>query len=714
MHLLKSDVNCILQNRKGKYKIKKYAYYNYKPINTYLLLSALCVRLYLNKRKGTAICCRVIIMFCPNCGAQLPDGSQFCANCGAQLAAENAYGAPAEYPAYADAQTQQAPAQYYQESAQYYQQPAQYQEAPQYDAASYDQYPQDYSNFAQANFDASPAPAPKKKKGLVAILISVVALVLVGVLLFFTVIKPNFTPLGKLKKAEMANLTSLTDDISEVYGALLSDKTTEGYGEVQMKLNLGAEVLQMLSSLLSQEGINMPLDWLNNISFDSAVNFKDNAGQVKLDLSLDDQTLVDLDIVADIEGKELYVGVPALSDKYLCVPMDPQALSDMTSSSDDYYDDYYDSDYSSGSSASISGLMSILTDPELKKALPSEDELNKLLDKYIELVFDSLKDVSKGKETLEVNGISQSLTVLKVNISTKTVVDVAENILKEAKNDKTIKSVINNMSAYLTSKGIIDSSVNAYEAYSQFISEGLESMSEARSMADNNTVATYSCYTDSKNNVKGRALDVMGERYLYQATTQSGDNFATILDIANKITVDGSGTEKNGVANATYSLSVADYSDPVKLVEVQLIDFSEKDDKLNGSVRVSPTENLLNEMGMGSGGSSILSVMSLALEFKFDSTGENTVMDINLLNGSSVLFGFSTTSKTSEKALGSVELPASSNVISFENAEEWVKTFDLTKLKAALQNTSIPDELLNVLIEGIDSVGTSTATAPIR
>lgn len=28
-------------------------------------------------------------MFCPNCGAQLPDGSKFCGGCGAQVAVAN-------------------------------------------------------------------------------------------------------------------------------------------------------------------------------------------------------------------------------------------------------------------------------------------------------------------------------------------------------------------------------------------------------------------------------------------------------------------------------------------------------------------------------------------------------------------------------------------------------------------------------------------------
>ncbi len=649
-------------------------------------------------------------MFCNNCGAQLPDGSQFCANCGTQLAVENAYSAPA-------AQSQEAPAQYYQESAEYYQQPAQYQEAApqyQYDASSYEQYAQDYSNFAQANFEANPAPAPKKKKGLVAILISVVALVLAGVLLFFFVIKPNLSPLNNLKKAEMANLNSLTDDISEIYGAFVSDKASEGSAELQMKFNLGTEVLQTLTTLLAQEGVNMPLDWLNTIKLSSLVNASGTASQVKLDLGLENQTLIDLDIVTDIEEKEIYVGIPSLSDKYLCVPMDPQALNSLGAEDyDDYYGDYYGSDYSYNSSANTSDIMTILTDPELRKALPTEDELNKLLDKYIEIVFDSLKDVSKEKVTLEINGVSQSLTVLKVNISSKTVVDIAENILTEAKNDKQIKSIIEKMSAYLASKGIADASENAYEAYSEFISEGLASMSEARRMADSNTVATYSCYTDSKNNVKGRAIDVMGERYFYQATTQSGDNFATILDIADTIKLEGSGTDKNGVKNATYSFSMVEYSEPVKLLEIQLVDFSQNDSKLNGAIRVSPTENLLNEMGMGSGGSSILSMMSLSLEFKFDSTGENTAMDINVLNGGSVLFGFSTTSKVSETPTVSVQIPAEGNVISLENSEEWLKTMDLNKLKDALKSTSIPDELLDALFAEMGSIGTSSSVASI-
>ena len=89
-------------------------------------------------------------MFCPNCGAQNPDGSAFCQNCGARLAAA------------------QQPQQQYQPQPQY-QPRQQYQPQPQYQPH-------------QPQYQYQPQAQPKKKGGILKIvLVCVVVAVLFGV-----------------------------------------------------------------------------------------------------------------------------------------------------------------------------------------------------------------------------------------------------------------------------------------------------------------------------------------------------------------------------------------------------------------------------------------------------------------------------------------------------------------------------------------------------
>ena len=85
-------------------------------------------------------------MFCPKCGAQLPDGTTFCTNCGAALSQQ-------------EAPQQAAPQQTYQQPQQGYQQP--YQQQP---------YQQTYQQPYQAPVQELPTQ-PFTSKGIIATLI---------------------------------------------------------------------------------------------------------------------------------------------------------------------------------------------------------------------------------------------------------------------------------------------------------------------------------------------------------------------------------------------------------------------------------------------------------------------------------------------------------------------------------------------------------------
>lgn len=94
-------------------------------------------------------------MFCPNCGAQNPEGTVFCASCGAKVAVEQ----PAAQPVY------QQPAQpVYQQSAQpVYQQPV-YQQ-PIYQQPAYQQ------------SVAPDAPMPGKALGIIGMIVGILSLI---------------------------------------------------------------------------------------------------------------------------------------------------------------------------------------------------------------------------------------------------------------------------------------------------------------------------------------------------------------------------------------------------------------------------------------------------------------------------------------------------------------------------------------------------------
>ena len=99
-------------------------------------------------------------MFCPNCGAQIPDGTKFCTSCGASLEATQQ---PQQQPQYQQPQQQyQQQPQYQQSSQQQYQQQSQYQQPQQqyqqqYQQPQYQQYQQ--SQYQQQYYQANSQPS---------------------------------------------------------------------------------------------------------------------------------------------------------------------------------------------------------------------------------------------------------------------------------------------------------------------------------------------------------------------------------------------------------------------------------------------------------------------------------------------------------------------------------------------------------------------------
>ena len=147
-------------------------------------------------------------MYCPNCGAQNPDGATNCLSCGAvftygsQAQAQNIYQPaqqvesqqaspyqPQQASAYQQTQTYQQQTQPYQQAQPYQQtQPYQQQSQPYQQTQSYQQaqpYQQQGQPYQQAQSYQTQEPQPQKKKSALPIIIGVVAAVAIIAVLVF-------------------------------------------------------------------------------------------------------------------------------------------------------------------------------------------------------------------------------------------------------------------------------------------------------------------------------------------------------------------------------------------------------------------------------------------------------------------------------------------------------------------------------------------------
>ncbi len=584
-------------------------------------------------------------MFCKNCGTQLPDDGKFCANCGASVEPEAVQ--PAEAPV-AEAPVAEA-------------QPV----------------------FAQPQFEA-PVAAPKKKKLWLIPVIAIVVALAVAAALLLGPLKGWWTKSFGSEEAYrdfvQENSTSAsTSAISEAYGAILSalsgeNKTETGAADVSMKLNVGDKVVTLLEDLTkSKLGEKLEMDWLKNIELKLSANAKEDLQQIGAALNISDKEIAAADCILNMDKGKLFVAIVNLSDEYLEVD-----ISDYLPTAD-----------------STPVWMQMLEDPQLIKALPTEKELDALLNKYIAIVMDNFDDVEKTTETVKVGALSQKLTVLDTKIGGEDVADALEAVLKAAREDKQLESIIRKAVGYLETREEFKDDVDADEIYKEFVDAIDEALADLPDMDTEGDPIILTQYINGSHEVVGYGLTVEGEEVVRTVEIRDGSKLAYEMKIADAVEVVGEGTEKKGAVTADYTVSIqrVDYDEdfePVyeklEIMTVSLVDFKAEGETVNGKIRIAPSSKLMKEIGLPSELSSVINLADAKLELNIASGKNVGSVEINILSGEDLLVGVAFTA--TEKKATAITEPA--NTCDLEDIEDWLEGLDVEKLVKALDDAGLP------------------------
>lgn len=522
--------------------------------------------------------------------------------------------------------------------------------------------------FAEVEFDMS----KKKKKVWLPILITVLAVIAaaaVAVAIFFTEIQGFFlknfgSAEDYFKYVELQELKNSTHDITDYYGKVVDSFGKDSASEGKIKLNVSDEVLDLAKNYV---GPDMNLDWLKNIAINQKINVKDDVYLSETGLEISGKTIVDLTTIANMSKQEFYVAILSLSDKYLKLE--------------------------AGNNAAAIDYQKFLYDDEFLKALPSDDELDKILDKYLEIVVDELNDVEKSKDTLEIGGIEQDVVVLEFNLDTKTAIKIAKNVLKEAKNDKDIKKQLDSIAKYLKKEGLLESTNELYGGYKEGIEDLLDEINELD--YENEDVVTIIDYVDKSHKIVGRTIEVKGIEIFYYATAKDGDDFASEL-VCRNFVIKGEGTEVKGVVNAKYTVTVA----TKEYATISVTDYDDskiKDGILSGKISVKPTKEALKLAIPDSSVLSAIELLDLGLELDFASTEETEKLSVNVISKDKTFFGI--TIEVTETEPQKVSLPERDKTMDSTMADEWASELDLTKITAALKEAGIPIDLIMDMAE---------------
>ncbi len=600
-------------------------------------------------------------MFCQNCGKQLPDDAKVCDACNASVEEAEVVEAQAqevENTIEAEAVAEQSVAEASPESAQ--------------------------EAFEEPVFEE--APVKKSKKGLIVGICAAVAVIVAAALLVINSSALQgfyFKTFGSdedyFKFVEYKAFTEGTEEISNIYGELTDTLDAEISSTADMKLEVSDEAIALLKQVVG----DMDISWIKNINLEIEAEAENAKEDLSLALKIGDETILDANAIVDMKEGGVYLALANLSDKYLAI--ENEATPEVSK---------------------------LIYDEDFRKALPDEDELEEILNKYIKLAVDNIDNVSKDTEALEIDGIKQELTALEFKLTEKNSMEIAEAVLKELKKDEDVKTYIKDIEKavkeYLGDE--VPEDLDFYDSFKETVNEAIDEIKDGEYDKDK-AVILWTDYVNNKHEIVGRSFESDGEAIVNYATVFNGDKFAFEFDCMGLV-VAGNGTEKKDVVNADYSVKYTDQ----EIIAVKVSDFDNatlEDGYINGKVKFTPNMTTIASLsGVDSGEAMALSALNIGLELDMKTAKDKADVDVNVIYGDKDFLGIVISSETKDGA--KVELPASDKTVDVEKADEWLSGLDFTKVTDALEKAGLPEDLLQGLIATIPSmIGSNTLEAEL-
>ena len=579
-----------------------------------------------------------IVMFCEKCGKELPEGVTVCDACSVP---ESNVTESSAAPVVEDTPVVPQPA------------------------------PTPDENISTPSLEEQPK---KSKKGKLVAIVAAAAVVLLAaaVLLNLTAVEGFFiknfgSDEAYFQYIEEETFSDFAAVTSSLYGDFISAyNPTNGSNEVKLDLELSDDLLMLAQSALGED---MDLDWLKNISMIVSANVDDQKQESAIKLLLGNATLLDVSVLLDRATNDIFLGIPSLSDLYISMG---EAMDN-----------------------AMSATPAFTVTTEMLEALPTEDEINALLNKYLNIIFEDFGKVSKETEEVELGNCSQSLTVLEYKLTAKDLIKLAKTILKELKSDEDVKGYIRDFEDFISTEygDLLDESYEEgilYDSFKEAINELIDEISAVE--APNVTVFELTDYINSGHEVVGREIEFGGMELFSYLSVVDGSDYAYEASCESAgLSIRGEGTKKGDTISAEYDVIVNEIS----LVEVSLEDFDSVE--MTGDILIAPSSQLL-DLALGSGSSSVVAMFDPAIKI---SLGDESA-SLSLLSKNDALITLSLSTQTGNG--DSIEMPDENQVVSLKNVDAWTSSLDLSKLVDALEEAGVPSDLLTMLESALENI----------
>ena len=481
-----------------------------------------------------------------------------------------------------------------------------------------------------------------------------------------------------MQKLFLNTAKEYVDALTSAYGQLGEfdpNAALSAGGNLEVSVQVGDYIIDMLEeSYASSMGENMSFSFLSKIGLNMDYGISGDMMKGDLALMLSSKKIATISMVMNMAESIAWMAIPELNDTYIELDMgDMGGMGDV-----------------SMGAASITGMAGQLA--EIVEVLPSEELLNTLITRYLEVALKELDNVKRDTVTLESDDLKQDCTAMTLKVYATDVLDAAKAVLTTAKDDDDLKTALEGVSEF--------AGEDLYPQLSEMIDYYLESLNEvSEEDIDTETCVELITYINSDHEIIGAAFtvtDVMEDDVHFYTVTE-GNTFAfeAVIEPA-EFEITGSGTNKNGTIDAEYTVTFQgmDY------VVLELEDWKVSGDTVNGAVRIEPTADLLDMM---LGGTSGMPFADIALEIKLDQVdADSGAIELNLLGNDALVVGLVMELKAS--SAGSIKEPSNSiSVTDQEALMDWVEDMDFNKIISNLRNAGVPSDLADMLEQAIDA-----------
>lgn len=534
--------------------------------------------------------------------------------------------------------------------------------------------------------------SPKRKRGLIAGIVAGVAAASIGLGAFFgwDYIKA-FTdrtfksPEDYFVEVQKTAIAQYSDELTQSYGKMLdmyyNEDGVEYTGfEAEYKVTVGDQVLDLVEPMLAQSGVDMDLSWLKDIRMNMSVNSKDSLLQLVAGAALGNNKIISMDMIMNAEDGNAYIGIPELSKQYLYANLGEEMFS----------------------TADLDEMRSAIAEAaamgdKVIGALPTEEELDALLDKYIEIALNCIDDVEKENGKIEVGEASQSVVALTANITPEDMMEIAEAVLEEARDDKDLKKIINNLDEAMSE--LYGGEMGLYDVFVSSVDEMLEELEYVSEDVDDEGYLELITYVDMKNEVRGYEVTVYADDEplmdtMSWLTAQKGKTTYTEIAIAT-VEIVGEEIENRKTTTGSYELSAEG-------MDILVVEYETEDD-IRTTLRLIPGDDIMDMiLGNMDLPGALFSGGNLALELSFgeDEDGKS-FFEAGVLASKNKLISVGVAAKGIEG--GKISVPSNAiNMEDYDGLMQWLGDADFSKVMENLANAGFPQDLLDMAQNYLD------------